>query len=200
MLEQEFITELQILAQNGAENASRALSRFLAREMLIKVASVSTSKIEDIPESLAESDAIVAGIVTRITGEIEGNAALIFKEEDSLTLIRILGGSKKSDLRSGLGELERSMLQETANITISSFMNSIGTHLNKRAVPSVPVFFADLAGAILSVLLLETAEVFDDAVLFSTFFECQHENLKGFFVFFPSPSSLTTLKEGLANG
>ncbi|MBF0120586.1 MAG: chemotaxis protein CheC [Desulfobacterales bacterium] len=199
MFDDLFMSELTILARHGAENASLALSRLMQRKFLITVNEVKTVPIQEVPESLGESDAIAICLFTKVEGDIEGDAILILKENDALNLIEILGGDKNVNIEESIGEMELSMLQETANITISSFMNTFMSYLNKSAIPSSPIYIRDLIGSILSVIIMESAEESDNALLFSTQFECKNKEMEAMFIFLPSPSSLKKLKNGLTN-
>ncbi|OVE81429.1 hypothetical protein BVY04_03300 [bacterium M21] len=197
MFEAEFISELEIVAHRGAENASGSLSSLLGHNVSIIVNGVEFADIEEIPERMSSGDMITVGLLSRVTGMIEGNSVLLFSEKDAAQLVQALG-SKKQKIE-GFGDMERSMLEETANITISSFMNSITSHLNRKCVPNAPIFLVDLAGAILSVILMESAEVADRAILFSTKFLCKDEDMQVMFVFLPSPPSLLELQGGLTD-
>jgi chemotaxis protein CheY-P-specific phosphatase CheC len=153
--------------------------------------------LETIPEKLGSSEMLAIGLISRVKGDIQGNAALLFKEEHALRLVQILGSKEEDIPDDGFGDLERSMLEETANITISSFMNSIATHLEKSCIPNAPIYLLDMAGSILAVILMESADVADVALLVSTKFECRNEDLTALFVLLPNPASLHAIEEGL---
>ena len=158
-----------------------------------------TVPIEEVPERLGESDQPAVGLLSRICGDVTGNAALIFNDAGAKRLIQWLGGRVGCTTEPVLDDMQRSMLEETANITISSFMNNVASHLGVRCVPNAPVCLFDMAGAILSVLLLESAEVADRALMFSTVFGSDDHTLEAVLVFLPSPNSLDQLREGLAS-
>jgi chemotaxis protein CheY-P-specific phosphatase CheC len=195
----EMLSELEIVAHRGAETASSSLTTFLGRNVHVQVNGVDMTQIETIPERMGSGEALAVGLLARVAGEISGNAVLLFSRAEALQLVQLLGSPAKDMPIKGFGELERSMLEETANITISSFMNSITFHLARRCVPNAPQYVMDLAGAILSVVLMESAEVADQAVLFTTRFACESEQLQALFVFLPSPASLHALQEGLGD-
>lgn len=198
MFKIELINELEIVAHRGAETASTSLSSFLNNKVVITITNVEMADIDVIPEKLGNSEDSAIGLLTLVRGEIKGNAALLFTFPDACRLIGILGRKKVNAVDEyEFNEMERSMLEETANITISSFMNCMTSHLGRKCIPNAPIFLKDMAGAILSVMLMESAEVADQAVLFSTTFKCENEDLKALFTFLPSPSSLLTLQEGL---
>ncbi len=197
MLDVGILSELEIVARGGAEQASHAISSFTGREITITVSAVDTVPIEEIPERLGDGSQPAVGLLSRICGDVTGNAALIFDDAGAAQLIRWLGGRVGCTVEPVLDDMQRSMLEETANITISSFMNNVAAHLSLRCVPNAPVCLSDMAGAILSVLLLESAEVADKALMFSTAFRSDDHNMEAFLVFLPSPNSFDRLQEGL---
>jgi len=198
MFTKELLSELEIVAHRAAEASSSSLTTLLNNHVTVTVNGVNWAGLEDVPETLGGSETHCAGLISRVRGEIEGNAVLLFSEEDSLALTTALGS--KVETIEQFGPLERSMLQETANITISSFMNSITAHLGHRCIPNAPMYILDLGGAILEFLLVECAYVSDKVILFSTQFVCKNQNIKASFIFLPSPDSLDIIQEGLDDG
>ncbi len=200
MLTSHLLSELEIIAHRGAETANISLSTFLNVKLTLSVNSVELSDIAVIPEKTGNSEKIAIGLIVQVNGEIKGNAALLFNVEDAYKLVSLLGNTKIKSINEELNELERSMLEETANITISSFMNSITAHLGQQCIPNAPLFLKDMAGSILSVMLMESAEVSDQAVIFSTKFISEQKDISALFTFLPSPSSLKILGKGLVDG
>ncbi len=197
MVNEKLITELEMIAHLGAKQASEVLSTFINRKVVISVLDVASESISQIPEKNSNSEELSVGILARVLGDIEGNAVLIFEKNNARKLITLLGGAEQDDTEARFTKIERSMLEETANITISSFMNCMSSHLNKTTYPNAPVLLVDMAGAIFSVMLLENAAVSDEAIIFSTEFTCQDEKLKALFAFLPNPKSLTVIQNSL---
>jgi chemotaxis protein CheC len=189
--------ELFLVAQRGAESAGEALSQFVRRRIDVRVREVCSAPLERIPEQLGGGEQLAVGLLSRVRGEMEGNSLLLLGRDDALTLVHLLGGAREGGACEGFGDLERSMLLETANIAITSFMNSLAVHLGLACVPNAPVYLLDLAGAILSVILMENAAVADEALLILTAFTCEGEDLTALFAFLPGPDSLESMQRGL---
>ena len=199
MYQTKLLAEMEIIAQMGAEQASSALSRFLGVSISLTVSDVSIQEICVIPEKLGSSEFPSIGLISRITGDINGNSALLFDLADAEEIITILSGRLGLKGKEKLQSMQTSMLEETANITISSFMNSMTAHLNKKCIPNAPIYLKDLSGTIISLLLIENAEASDIAIVFSTTFNCLDGNLKALFIFLPNPTSLMILQEDLSD-
>jgi chemotaxis protein CheY-P-specific phosphatase CheC len=199
MLNEEIISELEIIGHRGAENASAAISTFLNRKLTIRITDVTLRGIDNIQEALGQSEKLSVALLLRVTGEIEGNSLLIMSEDDAVCMVRFLGADSAIDSAAEFSEIEHSMLEETANITVSSFMNGLASHLDKKCIPNAPIYIHDMAGAILSVVVMETAELSDQALIFETAFESKDSNLQAMLLFLPSPSSFDLLQKGITN-
>lgn len=199
MLDELIISELEIVGHRGAENASTALSSFIRQKVTITVTDVKMKSIDIIQEELGQCETLSVALLLRVTGEVEGNSLLIMPEKDAVTLVNFLGSKSTADDHISFDDVEQSMLEETANITVSSFMNGLATHLNKKCIPNAPIYIHDMAGAILSVVVMESAEISDKALVFETYFECQNSNLHALLLFLPNPASFDMLQEGITN-
>jgi len=195
MFNKHTLADLKIIAHLGAEVASASLTTMLNHRVSITIDNVAMTHIELIPEKVGGSDSHCVALVSRVTGDIEGNSSVMFIQHDAELLVELLGKQKR--LLKEFGKLEHSILEETAHIMTSSFMNSITLHLGHPCEPQPPLYIEDLGGAILSNLLMESAEDSDQAILISTNFFCRDEDISANFIFLPNPKSLKVIKEGL---
>lgn len=208
IIDQKNVRELEIIARLGAENASKAMSAFLTKTVSMSVIETALRSIEYLPEALETGETLSVGILTRINGEVVGNAALLLPIDEAVKLIEDLSprfverrhdGESPPSVSTTFTAMERSMLEETANIAITSFMNGLASRLNKQCLPGAPVMLVDMAGAILSVILMESAEMADHALTFSSRFQVAGESARTLLVFLPSPESLAILKAGVTD-
>ncbi len=197
MIDNTMLSELEIVAHRGAENASEAISVFISSKVNIKINGVDLMPIDQVSASMGGEDEMAAALVCRIEGEISGNAALFFHNDDAKKLVSILSGDSSPESILDFGEMERSMLEETANITISSFMNSLTMHLGKKSVPCAPIFLLDYTGSIMSMILTESAEYSDKAIVFSSQFFCEGKQMNMSLLFLPSPVAIGAVEHGL---
>ena len=61
--------------------------------------------------------------------------------------------------------LERSALEEIANVAVSAVLSRLGDHLGEAIHPTVPVFVYDMAGAVLDAIVSVAAGA--DEMLFA---------------------------------
>lgn len=194
---ERLLSELEIVAYRGAENASESLSTLLGQPVTLSVTKLREVNIADFCDIMGTDTELVAGLLTRTEGDIIGNAFLLFSEQAAATLISILGGVAVTPSSEMFGELEQSILEETTNITISSFTNSLASHLNKICIPGPPQYAYDLEGALMSAILMECAAESDEIFLFSSQLVCMGKNIDISLGFLPITESLKLIEEGL---
>lgn len=83
---------------------------------------------------------MAVGLLSKVRGDIEGIMVFIINQSDVTRLLGVLGAKRVDDSIELLGPFEKSMIEETANITISSFMNSLASHLDLKCVPNAPIY------------------------------------------------------------
>ena len=93
-----------------------------------------------------------------------------------------------------LGEMERSCLQETGNIIVSSFVNSWAGWLNTPMDVKAPQFIYDLPGAVLESLVSDQGLLSDEVLLARTQFVVADRAVDWLLFVLPSPSTLRALE------
>lgn len=204
MIAQETLDEFAIIARRGAENAGSMLSRWLRRAVHIDVSSVELVRLDLIPGSAdADSNAATVTLAARVRGGLPGNIAVQLPFADAAALVQCLGGRLELTRQAGaIGEMERSMLQETANILFSSVMNSLALHLGLDAIPYAPAVLVDVGTAAWDSLLIEaaeTAEQADEAVVIIALLACIDGGPRLRLVFLPAPQALDVISRGVAD-
>lgn len=132
--QQETVVELMNI---GVGKAASALSRLVQDEVLLSV-----PKIDFVDMQTAESTfnellpTALAGVTQAFDGFINGKAALIFPEERSLELVRILVGHELS--ASEISELEQDTLAELGNILLNSCLATLANILHREIHTALP--------------------------------------------------------------
>ncbi len=198
MLAQQTLDEFAMVARRGAENAGSTLSRWLHRQVTIAVSAVEIMRLDLIPEDGVDAGATTITLASRVNGELPGNVAIQLSYDDAGALVGCLGGSfPPIEQANFIGEMERSMLQETANILFSSLMNSLAQHLGLKAIPYAPAVLVDVGTAAWDMLLLESAEEADEAVVVTARLACIGSGPTIRLVFLPAPQALLIIRRGL---
>ena len=122
----------------------------LGCEVRIPLPEVQVLEFNDAVEKLGGFETVSAGIISSLSGEINGlMLALVQLDAINLILKHIMG--KQIVSYDDLTELEDSAVIEVGNILISSFVNALSGLSGVKIVPSVPQLTIDMQGAIITV-------------------------------------------------
>jgi len=200
MIPQQTLDEFAMVARRGAENAGSTIGRWLHRPMAVDISTVEIVRLDLIPEPPADGLATTITLASRVNGELPGNVVAQLSLADAAALVKCLGGSIAADATTaGIGEMERSMLQETANILFSSLMNSLASHLGLNAVPHAPAVLVDIGAAAWDMLLIEAAEEADEAVVVTARLASAGPGPSVRLVFLPAPAAIAVIRKGLGD-
>jgi chemotaxis protein CheY-P-specific phosphatase CheC len=102
----------------------------------------------------------VAAVYIGFVGPLHGHGILMLPRDEARSLARIVlgelrpdAGTETTDPLTGLSDLERSTVEEVANVAVSAVLNRLGDHLGAAIHPQVPVFVFDMAGAVLDAIV-----------------------------------------------
>lgn len=148
------IDTLREVGSIGTGNAATALSSMLNREIRITYPEVRIMGYNEAIEWIGGPEAITAGVLVGISGEING-IMLSVQPLDFVNLVLGTMLNQKMNDYSQLGELESSALVEIGNIMISTFINALSGLADVKIELTVPSFTVDMQGAILTVPMAE---------------------------------------------
>jgi chemotaxis protein CheC len=187
----EDLDALKEISNIGAGNAVTALHQMTRRVVTIEVPSVNVLPFSSVVETLGGPEEEVLGLFFRIYGGSRGNMLLVLPRSSAEGLLALL--FNRSTPRRALGEMEISALKEVGNILTSSYLTAVSALLNIALIPSIPAFAMDMAQAVVDLLLIELAEVTDQALVIQTDFASRDHSFSGHFFFLPDPRSIETL-------
>lgn len=205
---------LRIIFDRGAEGASQALSKWLAKEVHLVISEVELVELAEITELLGPADLLVAACTMRLTGRLTGLILLVFDDRSGFALIDLLM-RQPVGTTTEWGEFEQSAAKETTNIIGCAYLNALATHLPglvshtmKQAevsgggelVPTPPTFVQEFAASLLQFALMDQALELDQVLLIHSQFGAGRQglNLNWTLLFIPSRDSLHALAVLLA--
>ncbi|MDE7368110.1 MAG: chemotaxis protein CheC [Lachnospiraceae bacterium] len=171
----DMLTEIGTI---GAGNATTSLSVLLDSKLSMKVPKVSFMNLDDFVESIGGAENIIAGVMSNITGDIEGFVLFAMDLRDARRLVNRLCGIEISKL-DPFTELDLSAVQEIGNILISSYLSSMETLMGMKMRPSNPMMTIDMAGAILSFPAVVNSREHDDVLRIESQFEGEDLSIDG---------------------
>lgn len=183
---------LREIGNVGAGNSATALSQIINRRIDMTVPNVSIVPIGDVPELIGGPDAMVAGVFLRVYGQAPSNILFIMPKESAYYLVDMLMG-KQHGSTDKLDFMDESALMEIGNILAGAYLNALFTFTNISMIPSIPALAIDMAGAILSVVLVQLGQMGDHALVIETKFQAEDDGITGHFFLVPDPGSLETI-------
>lgn len=191
---------LREIGNIGAGNAATSMSKLIQKKVDMEVPSINVVGFDEVMDMVGGPDELIVGIFFRILGKAPGMVYLIFSLEEAETLVKQM--TNNSNLTLSIeenDELAMSALSEAGNILAGSYLSALSDFTNINMQPSVPHLSVDMAGAILTVGLVEVSEVTDYAIIVNTKINnsSQDNGINGQLLLVPSPESFTKLFQAL---
>ncbi|WP_026906141.1 chemotaxis protein CheC [Paucisalibacillus globulus] len=193
---------LKEIGNIGAGNAATSMSGLIQKKVDMEVPSIEIVAFDDVMEMVGGPDQLIVGILFQIHGKAPGMVYLLFTLEEAESLVKQMtnmdGISFTPDGEQN--ELALSALQEAGNILAGSYLSALSDFTNINMQPSVPHLSVDMAGAILTVGLLQISEVYDFAIIINTKIndtEDNNQGINGQLLLLPSPESFTKIFQAL---
>jgi chemotaxis protein CheC len=200
--------QLRDILERGAEEASRALSKWLGRPTSLQVSAVEEVELTEAADLLGPADELVAACSMELVGRIGGKLLLVFEDRSGLALADLLLRQSLGTSREW-GELEQSAANETANIVGCAYLNSLAAHLPNgdpiaegeelSILPSPPSFRHEFAGSLIEFALMDQAVASDRLLLIRTRFEVPEGRLDWWLLLVPDGESLAWLASALSS-
>lgn len=186
---------LKEIGNIGAGNAATALAKMIDKKIDMDVPKVQILEFKEVPELIGGEETPVCGIYFRVEGDITGHIMFLLALKSSKSLTNML--MARDDETESMDEIEQSAIQEIGNILSSSYVSSLSALTNLNIKISIPSLAIDMAGAILSVPVIQYGQMGDKVLLIETeLIEGGHQ-VKGFFFLIPDMESFETLLSSL---
>ena len=185
----------------GTGNAATALSSMLNKTVRMTLPDVQILGYNEAIKFLGDPEEIVAAILVKMTGEINGLMLFILKMD---FINEVLSSVMQQEIEDyyQLNVLETSALEEIGNIIISSYVNAMSTLSEVTINLSVPDIAVNMLGGILSVPMVEFGYQTDKMMMISGQFIIGGKVLHSDLLMMPDIMSLNFLMEklGIVNG
>lgn len=204
-LTQHQLAQLGDLIRVGSNDASIALSTWLARDVKVRVEQLQQVSLETAVEQLGPVAQVVCACCMRVTGGINGQLLLGFDDASGLLLCDMLLNRESPSTQ--WGDLEVSAAMETTNIVGCAFLNSLSQVFPTSStpeqrqddsppstwIPTPPAFVRDFAAAIMQFALMDQACEFDAVLLAQTKFTIDETPIKWQLLLIPDADDLARL-------
>lgn len=193
------IDVLREIGNIGAGNAATALATILDEKVEISLPIVKITDFDTAVRALGGAESMTVGVLVNFFGEANGMIMFLLKMEDAKTILSILlrDFEEESDDEDEISELKLSAIREIGNILGSSYINSIATLTGLQINLSVPYIAIDMAGALMSVPIIEFGAVGDKIMFIEEIFSGSENDLKSNVIMFAQIDTLKLIMERL---
>jgi chemotaxis protein CheC len=192
--------------RKAMKRAGEALGSMSGQVIEVETPMLRRCSASDVLAMAGGPESIVLAVYVGINGSLQGHALLLFSPADAHRLAAILltgllgPGELPMEESSNIldyDELELSALQEAGNVTISAFLNELGTHLHEPVMPTPPQVVIEMAGAVLDAVLLDLVNDADQVLAAKTTFAEGGRAIDGTLFVLPRADSLRVLLDAL---
>ncbi|MFD1850360.1 chemotaxis protein CheC [Oceanobacillus bengalensis] len=191
---------LREIGNIGAGNAATSMSKLVNKKIDMQVPSVKIVGYDEMMELIGGPEETIVAMLFQIKGDVLGTVYFILSLEEAEALIKkIINEDDFSFLNDEeSNEMAISALQEIGNIVTGSYLTALSDFTNINMQPSVPYLSIDMAGAVLTVGLLEISQVSDYAIIIDTRISSDlGDGIHGNFFLLPEPETLPKLFHAL---
>jgi len=178
---------LKEIGNIGAGNAMTALAQMLQCKVDMKVPQVRLLEFSEVGELMGGEEQVMVGVFLGVEGEITGSMMFMVEEESARHLIQKITMGMLPE-GNEFSEMGLSAMQEVGNIITGAYLNSLSTLTNLKVFPTPPALTVDMAGAILSVPVIQFGIFGDKILLIQSQFYDEIE-LDGYFILIPDMES-----------
>ncbi len=197
-LNEVHIDVLREIGNIGAGNAATALASILDERVEMSLPVVRITDFDTAINALGGAEAMTMGVLVNFYGEANGMIMFLMKMEDAQKILSILlQGFDTEEESEEMTELKLSAIKEIGNILGSSYINAIATLTGLQINLSVPYIAIDMAGAIMSVPIIEFGSVGDKIMFIEEVFSGRENDLRSNVIMFAQIETLKLIMERL---
>lgn len=191
---------LREIGSIGTGNAATALSAVLGRKIEMTLPEVKLVGFDKAIEELGGPEKIVVGVLTEISGEVNGIMLFLQNMEFINIVLETLLQKKINDFQE-IDSLDISAMTEVGNIIISSYVNAMSDLTGIKMQLSVPSISMNMLGGIMNVPMTMYGYTMDKLMTINGTFKCDDEEVYSRLLMLPDVESLVYImkKLGVAN-
>jgi chemotaxis protein CheC len=180
----------------GISRAAASLSEMVNREVMLSLPSLVMTTISEARQTISSQFGEVSGVLESFDGAVAGNALLLFPQNRTDELIRLLfPGDMPDEL---LKEMENDALTEVGNIILNAALSSLSDIIDEKLENKIPkTFEGQLSESIFTNGLFENTS--QPVIQLDMSISVKDSGLIGNISFLVIIKSITNFKEKLSN-
>ncbi|MBS7368902.1 MAG: chemotaxis protein CheC [Oscillospiraceae bacterium] len=188
---------LKEIGNIGSGSAASSLAQMLGKNIIMRVPDVRVMDYEHVIDEMGGPEKIITGLLVRLDGDIKGMIMFLLEESFAKLVLSSFLGTEQSAPLVALDEIGISAIKEMGNIMAGSYLQAIAGLTGMFIDMTVPSMTIDMLGAIMSVPIIEFAEVGDRVLFIDEGFVVDGVDIKSNIILIPEMSSLNTLMKKL---
>ncbi|MCD6417767.1 chemotaxis protein CheC, partial [bacterium] len=138
---------LNDISSIGAKGAALVLSKMLGIDIEVQFEGIAFGRLEEALNADVLHGELVSFVFSKFHGDINGTAAIFFSEQSTMEILKALYNRSVQSLIE-MEEIDFSIIKETGNIIICSFLTALCNTYEMTALPTVPDVAVDNFDAI----------------------------------------------------
>ncbi len=187
---------LREIGNIGAGNAATALSVMLGQPIDMTLPVVNLVPFNDVADNVGGPEALTYGVLLNLSGDVEGMIMFLLDKDFAHLMLNILMGGMFTSFED-MDEMALSAIKEVGNILSAAYVRSIAELTGLFINVSVPEVSIDMAGALLSVPIIQFGTVGDKVLFIEENFQSGTESVMSHMILFAEMHSLDLILEKL---
>lgn len=195
-LDEFSIDALRELGNIGTGNAISSLSSMTGRLIDMEIPTIRIIPFQDAPTLVGGAETIKAGILLNVHGDLSGTFMFLLNKDFTSILLKELLDYEPASI-DNLDEMGLSALGEIGNIMCCAYINALSKMLDMNINVTIPSVCCDMAGALLSIPMIEFANRGDELMFIENRFKFDDISFISHILFLPDITSLNVLLQTL---
>ena len=141
-LSKEELGVIEKVSQDGAKHASESLSKLIGHDVVVRSLEARATPVEEVHPVTGSPTDKATSVVMGIMGEASGNMLLVYSQKSALAMADLLL-KRPLGTTSQLNDLDKSAINESANIITGAVLSLLSTYLHINMIGDVPKFVED---------------------------------------------------------
>lgn len=177
----------------GVGNAANAMSSIVNEEVIMSVPAITFQNRADAAIALGNRESRrISGVTQHYEGSFNTDAVLMFPEEKSLEIVRLMVGDTVP--MAELTEMEQEAMSEIGNIILNACVGTLANIFNTELQGSLPSY---MVGSSADILSTEDKPVNDIVLMLHIDFSMEKHQITGYVAFLLDMMSLQDLRQHL---
>ncbi|MBR6223443.1 MAG: chemotaxis protein CheC [Lachnospiraceae bacterium] len=169
---------LKEIGNIGIGSATTAMSFMFHSKLTVDFTKVLALEFDEVLRLLGGEDELAVSVLSVFEGDADGMLLFIMKKDQADNLVNMM--MQTHEQIEGYSDMQQSAVKETGNIIGGSYLAALESFTGLKLRLTPPQICIDMAGAILSVPVIQFGQTGDKAFLVESSFDDEEYDINGF--------------------